>query len=112
MRPGSAATVTFPTAGQPPARGRVAYIDPRLDPGTRTAKVRVEVLNPSGNLRLGMFGQVTFEVTAGGGRRPLVSGGALQSVGERSVVYVRAMRKAASSSARCSSERPSAISSR
>jgi multidrug efflux pump subunit AcrA (membrane-fusion protein) len=28
-----------------PMRGRVAYIDPRVDPATRTAKVRVEVLN-------------------------------------------------------------------
>jgi hypothetical protein len=33
----------------------VSYFDPRVDPQTRTAKVRVEVPNPDGRLRLGMY---------------------------------------------------------
>jgi cobalt-zinc-cadmium efflux system membrane fusion protein len=70
-------------------KGRVAYIDPRVDVATRTAKVRVEVPNPSGALRFGMFVQVAFE-TGTGQRRTLVPRAAVQTVGNRSVVYVRA----------------------
>ncbi|RMH05468.1 MAG: efflux RND transporter periplasmic adaptor subunit, partial [Planctomycetota bacterium] len=36
-------------------RGRVVFLDPVLDPRTRTVKVRVEVENPDGRLRPGMF---------------------------------------------------------
>jgi multidrug efflux pump subunit AcrA (membrane-fusion protein) len=35
-------------------RGRVSYIDPGVEPQTRTAKVRLEVPNRDGRLRLGM----------------------------------------------------------
>jgi len=42
VRVGSEATVTVPVSTGAPLRGRVAYIDPRVDPATRTAKVRVE----------------------------------------------------------------------
>ncbi len=34
-------------------RGRVTYIDPRVDPQARTAKVRVEVPNPEGGFGWG-----------------------------------------------------------
>lgn len=40
-------------------KGRVSNIAPILDPGIRTAKVRIEVRNP-GALRLGMFATATF----------------------------------------------------
>jgi Cu(I)/Ag(I) efflux system membrane fusion protein len=41
--------------------GRVAFIDPLLDAKTRTAKVRVEFPNPSGELKPEMFGEVVFQ---------------------------------------------------
>jgi cobalt-zinc-cadmium efflux system membrane fusion protein len=41
--------------------GRISDIGPILDPSIRTAKVRVEVVNPGGILRLGMFVTATFE---------------------------------------------------
>lgn len=41
--------------------GRVSDIGPVLDPNIRTAKVRIEVPNPGGILRLGMFVNATFE---------------------------------------------------
>jgi len=47
-----------------PIKGRVSDIGPVLDPSIRTAKVRIEVLNP-GILRLGMFVTATF-----GSRKP------------------------------------------
>jgi cobalt-zinc-cadmium efflux system membrane fusion protein len=40
--------------------GRVSDIGPILDPNIRTAKVRVEVANPGGILKLGMFATATF----------------------------------------------------
>ena len=48
-------------------RGRVAYIDPRVDAATRTAKVRGEVPNVDGTLRLGMYVTIAFETTARSG---------------------------------------------
>src|SRR5437667_9211148 len=88
VRVGSNATITVPATNQT-LRGRVAYIDPRVDPASRTAKVRVEVPNPGGNLRLGMFVTVSF-ATGSGERVTLVPRGAVQTIGERSVVYVPA----------------------
>ena len=70
-------------------KGRVAYIDPRVDPASRTAKVRVEVPNPAGHLRLGMFVTVNFE-TGSTERMTLVPRTAVQMIGERAVVYVAA----------------------
>lgn len=40
--------------------GRVGFIDPMLDPMTRTVRVRVEVPNPNGDLRPGMFGSAAI----------------------------------------------------
>jgi len=84
VRVGSEATVTVPGS---PLRGRVAYIDPRVDPASRTAKVRVEVPNKGGHLRLGMYVTLSFE-SRSGGQVTLVPRDAVQSVGNRSVVYV------------------------
>jgi cobalt-zinc-cadmium efflux system membrane fusion protein len=65
----------------------VTYIDPRVDPATRTAKARVEVPNRTGGLRLGMYVNVTFESGAGE-RRTMIPRSAVQFVGDRTVVYV------------------------
>ncbi len=35
--------------------GKIAFIDPMLDTNTRTVKVRINVLNPNGKLKPGMF---------------------------------------------------------
>jgi RND family efflux transporter MFP subunit len=85
VRVGTPAALTV--AGSPRMRGRVAYIDPRVDPATRTAKVRVEVPNTARALRLGMFAQVMFE-TPDAKTGLVVPRQAVQSIGERNVVYV------------------------
>ena len=41
-------------------KGRIDNILPVLDPNLRTAKVRVEVANPEGMMRIGMFVTATF----------------------------------------------------
>lgn len=87
VRVGSPATVTIPAAPKTTLQGRVSYIDPRVDPATRTAKVRVEVPNRSMELRLGMFVNVAFQ-TGSGARATLVPRDAVQSIGDRTVVYV------------------------
>jgi RND family efflux transporter MFP subunit len=87
VRVGTGATVAIPSAPNAPLRGRVAYIDPRVEPSTRTAKVRVEVPNRTGDLRLGMFVTVGFEAGAAQ-RRTVVPRAAVQAVGPRTVVYV------------------------
>ena len=87
VRVGSNATITIPAAPRAVLRGRVAYIDPRVDPATRTAKVRVEVPNRDGELRLGMYVTLAFESGAGE-PRAVIPRSAVQSVGDRAVVYV------------------------
>src|SRR6266542_5349771 len=87
VRVGSEATVTVPSAPTQALRGRVTYIDPRVDTATRTAKARVEVPNRGGGLRLGMYVSVVFQ-TGMGERRTLVPKSAVQLLGDRAVVYV------------------------
>ncbi|MFH5803076.1 efflux RND transporter periplasmic adaptor subunit [Alienimonas sp. DA493] len=44
--------------------GRVAFVDPVVDPQTRTVGVRVEMLNPDGRLRPGDFATAVVETPA------------------------------------------------
>jgi RND family efflux transporter MFP subunit len=93
VRVGSEATVT--TAAYPglSLRGRVSYIDPQVNPQTRTAKARIEVPNPRGELRLGMYADV---VVAGAQEvsRTVVPRSAVQNVGTRTVLYLMDARDA------------------
>jgi membrane fusion protein, heavy metal efflux system len=86
---GSEAVVTAPAYPGLALRGRVAYVDPRVDAATRTAKVRVEVPNPDGRLRLGMYVSLAF-TTRGSGRTVVVPRAAVQTLGDRHVVYLPA----------------------
>ena len=86
---GSEAVVTAPAYPGLALRGRVAYIDPRIEPATRTAKVRVEVPNADGRLRLGMYVTLAF-TTRGSGRTVVVPRSAVQALGDRHVVYLPA----------------------
>jgi RND family efflux transporter MFP subunit len=81
--------VTITTAAQPTLKreGKVSYIDPQIKVETRTAQIRVEIPNPGGQLRLGMF--VDLEADERGTRSGVaVPRAAVQVVGDRSVVYV------------------------
>lgn len=84
---GTEGALTTPAYPSLTWRGRVTYIDPRVDPQTRTAKVRVEVPNRDGRLRLGMYMTLAF-TTRGGERRVVVPRSAVQTLGERQVVFV------------------------
>ncbi|MFW6153620.1 MAG: efflux RND transporter periplasmic adaptor subunit [Planctomycetota bacterium] len=84
--------------------GTVALIDPILDPATRTVNVRVNVPNPDGRLKPGMFvtGRIRARLAAGGrvlevdettaetADAPLVIPASAPLItGTRAVVYVR-----------------------
>ena len=67
-------------------KGRVIFIDPILDPKTRTAKVRLEFPNRTGELRPEMFGEVTMQAPVRQGLRIPVD--AVIDSGTRKVVFV------------------------
>jgi membrane fusion protein, heavy metal efflux system len=84
---GSLATVT--TAAYPGValKGRVSYIDPQVSAETRTAQVRVEVSNPRGELRLGMYADIEIAGAAAKGVTTIPKS-AVQHVNDRQVVYL------------------------
>jgi membrane fusion protein, heavy metal efflux system len=88
VRVGSRATVT--AAGTPEGgyRGLVSYLDPQVNPQTRTAKLRIEVPNPKGLLRLGMYADVRVAVDGAAGEMAMVPRSAVQTMGDRFVVYL------------------------
>ncbi len=67
-------------------RGRVAFIDPLLDPKTRTAKIRLEFPNASGELKPEMFGEVVLEGASREGLR--IPADAVIHSGTQTVVFV------------------------
>lgn len=74
--------------------GRVAFVDPTVDPTRRTARVRVEVDNPDGRLRPGMFAEATVFTGTGQVDAPLVvPASAPLFTGKRAVVYVEGMHE-------------------
>lgn len=87
VRVGADTRITTSAYPEKVLRGRIAYIDPQVDPDTRTAKVRVEVDNPRAELRLGMYADVSV-VSAATNARPMIPRTAVQNVGDRAVVYV------------------------
>ena len=85
---GSVAEITSPSIGT--INGRVAYIDPRLDESSRTARVRLEVPNGNGRLRAGMFTEVGFQTgtNAADGEELVIPSEAVQRTGEKTIVFV------------------------
>ncbi len=86
VRQGMEATVEPQISGATTRRGRVAYVNPYLDPATRTGEVRLEVPNPRGDLMPGMFVEVALDRDLG--MRLAVPESAVLYAGERRVVFV------------------------
>ena len=61
VKVGIPATMTLPSFPGRTFVGRVAFVDPILDPKTRTAKVRLEFSNPKGDLKPEMFGEALLK---------------------------------------------------
>jgi len=85
---GSVAEIKSTSVGT--INGRVAYIDPRLDETSRTARVRLEVQNPNGSLRAGMFTEVGFYAgtSEATGQELVVNSEAIQREGDKTIVFI------------------------
>src|SRR5260370_5894787 len=78
---GTTAVVTAPAYPGRVWKGRVVYIQPQVDPATRTAQARIEVANPDESLRLDMYMDIAF--VSAGGKRPSGPRSAVQRNGGR-----------------------------
>jgi Cu(I)/Ag(I) efflux system membrane fusion protein len=83
---GTPATLTLQAFPNRPFPGKVVFIDPILDPKTRTAKVRLAFPNPTGELKPEMFGEVTLRTPARKGLS--IPTDAIIDSGTRKVVFV------------------------
>jgi membrane fusion protein, copper/silver efflux system len=88
VRTGQLAVARFPAFSGRDFQGRVRFIDPVLDPATRTAGVRIELPNPGGLLKPGMFANSELRVDLGRGLA--IPRSAVIDTGVRQVVYVQA----------------------
>jgi Cu(I)/Ag(I) efflux system membrane fusion protein len=86
IRMGMPATLSLQAFPNQAFKGRVIFVDPILDPKTRTAKVRLEFQNPRGELKPEMFGEVTLRTAARDGLR--IPADALIDSGTKKVVFV------------------------
>ena len=66
--------------------GAVTYVNPVVDPQTRTGRVRIELPNPNGQLKPGMFADVEILISKGTGL--VVPGSAVLDSGSRQIVFV------------------------
>jgi membrane fusion protein, heavy metal efflux system len=70
-------------------RGQVSYVDPTLDPATRTAQVRIELANPGQTLKIGMYVNVAFAALGEAESTvAVVPTNAVQNINNQQVVFV------------------------
>jgi cobalt-zinc-cadmium efflux system membrane fusion protein len=86
VHPGELGRVQLNAYLQRPLRGRISNISKVLDPATRTAKVRLEMDNPAGMLRPGMFAAVTF-ISPDARRRAVVPAAAILRLHDKDWVF-------------------------
>ncbi|HEV7767169.1 MAG TPA: efflux RND transporter periplasmic adaptor subunit, partial [Thermoanaerobaculia bacterium] len=70
MRIGTPAEVRSAALGHSIAKGRITYIDPVLNEQTRTGRVRLDVVNPNQQLKIGTFVEVNFQSGASQAEAP------------------------------------------
>jgi Cu(I)/Ag(I) efflux system membrane fusion protein len=88
IRIGQKAQITLKAYADAPIDGRVAFIYPEIEMPTRTARVRIELPNRDGNLRAGLYGDVTIDAQADGGPVIAVPASAIIDSGTRRVAFV------------------------
>ena len=86
VKVGMAAQFTLSSFGSRVFPGRVVFIDPQVDPKTRTVKVRIELANPKGELKPEMFGEAVIKAGARTGLTVPVD--AVLDSGTRKIVFV------------------------
>ena len=86
IKVGDAAYVMFPIAGIRPMAAKVNYIQPQVDPMTRTLKVRLDASNPGLRMKPDMFVNVEFGVASP--KQVVVPAEAVLDTGDRQLVFV------------------------
>lgn len=67
LTPGLLVEVTVQGYGEEIFNGRISALDPGVDPGTRSLRIRATLSNPTGRLRPGMFAEVRTFIGEGQG---------------------------------------------
>ena len=89
IRVGSGASIISEAYPGRVFRGKISYVDPTLDPATRTAQVRIELANPGQLLKIGMYVNVAFATLVGSESTvPVVPTSAVQNINNQQVVFV------------------------
>jgi membrane fusion protein, copper/silver efflux system len=86
IKVGDPAYVSFSNGSAPPLGARVSYIQPQVDPTTRTMRVRLDAVNPGLRMKPDMFVNVDFGVAAT--PQLTVPAGAVVDTGERQTAFV------------------------
>jgi membrane fusion protein, copper/silver efflux system len=86
LRAGQLAEATFSALPGRTFPGRIAFIDAVVDRDTRSARVRIELANPRGELKPGMFGDARLEIPET--LSLVVPRSSLIDTGQRRIVYV------------------------
>ena len=89
VRVGSGANITSEAYPGRVFRGRVSYVDPKIDPATRTAQVRIELANPRQVFKIGIYVNVAFGALGVAEKTmPVVPKDAVQTIGNQQFVFV------------------------
>ena len=88
-RIGAPAVVTLQAYPSKDWQGEVSYVSHILDPHSRTLAIRVELDNPDGTLRPGLFGKISLSPDGDGARRvAVISKSAVQRVDGQALLFV------------------------
>src|SRR4051794_30064453 len=85
---GTRASVTVRAYAAQPIEGEITFIYPELRPATRTARVRIEIPNPDGRLKVDMYADVVFQTGVNEEPAIAVPTSAVIDSGARQVVLV------------------------
>lgn len=88
VQPGTRAEVRVTAMPERVFTGRVSFVQPVLDPETRTGQIRVELANPQGVLKPEMYANVRLVSPIGGKDQLTVPTSAVIATGRHHVVYV------------------------
>jgi RND family efflux transporter MFP subunit len=88
VRVGSGANVSSDAYPGQVFRGRVSYVDPKIDAATRTAQVRIELNNPKQIFKIGMYVNIGFAALGASEKTmPMVPKDAVQAIGNQQYVF-------------------------
>jgi membrane fusion protein, copper/silver efflux system len=86
LKLGQSADVTMAAFPEQTFRGQIAALSPTIDPNKRTVQVRIDLPNPRGDLRPGMYANVILRVSAG--ESLVIPAQAALPTGERMLVFL------------------------